>query len=121
MTELKSCPFCGGKAQLRHGWDRCEVSYGFDVYCFCGATMEGQEGAFTSEADAIAAWNCRADDPLKERMYEILKSIMPEECYAGEARTAADCDGCELRDDCDRYVALKVLAEWGNGGGKAGD
>ena len=25
---------------------------------------------------------------------------------------AADCDGCGLRDDCDRYVALKVLAEW---------
>lgn len=52
MTELKPCPFCGGKAAL---WGRFD---GYEVYCInCLAKVE-QDG----RAEAIEAWNRRADD-----------------------------------------------------------
>lgn len=103
MGELKPCPFCGGKLYVSH------THGGHYWWCGCGV----ESGClFGTEEDAIKAANKRADDPLKERVCETLKHIMPEECYAGEAKTAADCDGCELRDGCDRHVVLRALAEW---------
>lgn len=110
--ELKPCPFCGGALSVSH-------TYG-GYYWWCGCGVESG-CLFGTEEDAVETANRRVDDPLKQRVREALSDIMPDECYAGEAKRAADCDGCGLRDDCDRYVALKVLAEWGNGGGKAGD
>ena len=55
MSELKPCPFCGGEAMLfaprHHGAPR-------EVMCDCGA-----RGALSySKAEAIAAWNRRAND-----------------------------------------------------------
>ena len=115
MIELKLCPFCGGDAEIIvFRWNEGGVpSYGRSCAVRCTTRTCGmQTGMCGHPEEAAAIWNRRADDPLKERVCETLKSIMPEECYAGEARTAADCDGCELRDGCDRYVALKALAEW---------
>lgn len=110
MTDLKPCPFCGGKAKVYK--PDPEVDPQWYIACpnyreCCAPTAVGM-----TYEEAAASWNRRADDPLKERVCETLKHIMPDECYAGEARAAADCDGCELRDGCDRYVALKALAEW---------
>ena len=55
MTELRACPFCGGKAQL-HSWEDDDV---YLVGCdHCNVTTRHCSGA----SDAIAAWNRRADD-----------------------------------------------------------
>ena len=55
--ELKPCPFCGGKAHTFHNylWHvRCDGTGG-NYYCVMGF------GAFVTEAEAIAAWNRRAE------------------------------------------------------------
>ena len=50
--KLKPCPFCGGVAKiLEHYWD-------VEVYCIeCQASNRGD-----SKAEAIEAWNRRAED-----------------------------------------------------------
>ena len=59
-NELKPCPFCGGEADLEHytvgSWDDPEDRY--DVNCLsCLASIESK----STEAEAIEAWNRRAD------------------------------------------------------------
>ena len=47
--ELKPCPFCGGKPELRR-------PNGYRVECLCGAEKE----VYDEPLEAIAAWNRRA-------------------------------------------------------------
>lgn len=55
MNELKPCPFCGGKA---HIWNS---GYFYSGKCYkCGCTLSGN--GYVTEAEAIEAWNTRADD-----------------------------------------------------------
>lgn len=54
MEELKSCPFCGGKAEM------FQSVYGFSVACTsksCG--IEPWTPIRHTEAEAIKAWNTR--------------------------------------------------------------
>ena len=52
MAELKPCPFCGGKANLRSGfW--IHTAYCRD--CLVSITRD-------SEEEAIEAWNRRAEE-----------------------------------------------------------
>ena len=65
---LKPCPFCGGEAKI---W-KCEPRihrYRDHVYCvYCGNCEllfgydEDYGGIFTTEDEAIEAWNRRAND-----------------------------------------------------------
>jgi len=52
--ELKPCPFCGGKASIRLFYG---VRYG--VFCDCCDARVG--GLYIEKADAIDAWNRRAE------------------------------------------------------------
>ena len=57
MDKLKPCPFCGGEAHTFHNylWHvKCDGTGG-NYYCVMGF------GAFVTEAEAIAAWNRRAE------------------------------------------------------------
>ena len=58
MSDLKPCPFCGGEAQCSEDL-RFHISW---VYCpGCGAAS----GYRNTEAEAIEAWNTRADKPYQ--------------------------------------------------------
>lgn len=51
-TELKPCPFCGGKSQVLN-----VVHH----YMVCCTKCYGMIGLFDKERSAIKAWNRRAD------------------------------------------------------------
>ncbi len=55
MSELLSCPFCGGEATV----ERIGKSGYF--YVACNTAYCCDFGRFDTEAEAIAAWNSRAD------------------------------------------------------------
>ena len=56
MSDLKPCPFCGGKAKLE------DMGYPHHVYCTgCGARVQGKGFAEEGEKDAIETWNKRVD------------------------------------------------------------
>ena len=66
MTELLPCPFCGGEAELHASYDMDtnEVD-GWFAWCNneqCECKPETNE--YFTEAEAIAAWNTRAETPI---------------------------------------------------------
>lgn len=59
-TELKPCPFCGGKAKTAYAINDYNR---WGVYCKeCGCTVDVEDwkGVEDTEENAIAAWNRRA-------------------------------------------------------------
>ena len=54
MSELLSCPFCGGEADVIDYDDECWVAH----QCANGTSVE--TNSYETEAEAIAAWNTRA-------------------------------------------------------------
>lgn len=66
MEELKPCPFCGGDVSIKIH----DFSNGTRLYtpkCKCGA---GIVRVFDTEAEAIAAWNTRAERTCKPILAE---------------------------------------------------
>ena len=61
MTELLPCPFCGGEADVTLSQGRYGQSYNIhhESIVKCPAAYVSMMN-FTTEADAIAAWNTRA-------------------------------------------------------------
>ena len=55
---LKTCPFCGGEAEVMNG---C-ACYEPDDYWIRCKKCEAETRIYDSEAEAIAAWNRRAND-----------------------------------------------------------
>ena len=55
MNELLPCPFCGGEADVIDYDDECWVAH----QCANGTSVE--TNSYETEAEAIAAWNSRAD------------------------------------------------------------
>ena len=60
MSELKPCPFCGGEASVIRHADFYGIWHGkSDSPCYFS---EKEFWGFLSEAEAIEAWNRRAND-----------------------------------------------------------
>ena len=94
MNELKPCPFCGGKATIRH-----ESS--FDVYyihCDTCNSETGNTGLYLEKGKAIEAWNTRAEPIVRCR-----------DCVWYEAK--------EYRRYCDRTGSFQIepggFCKWG--------
>ena len=58
MTDLKLCPFCGGEAWVYLSDGFGDESFESIVQCDNGHTLVG---SYKTKAEAIAAWNARAD------------------------------------------------------------
>ena len=55
---LKPCPFCGGEATMKHVTELWEPKDSYWAACKC-CHMSGRH--YRTEAEAIAAWNSRAE------------------------------------------------------------
>jgi Lar family restriction alleviation protein len=68
MTELKPCPFCGGKADVSKRMDEDLWSHDQVEWTECGCIDCGIYFAWPpgAEPDAIAQWNTRAPFPKTE-------------------------------------------------------
>ena len=59
MTDLKPCPFCGGKASSVEDYGH---SSAWEVGCFNGVCRVEPHVWEKTKAEAIAAWNTRKGD-----------------------------------------------------------
>ena len=72
MTDLKPCPFCGGKAELRPNdrGIRTPDIYGWHVECVNDeciiGLMDDRQWYEDTKAEAIAAWNARAERTCRD-------------------------------------------------------
>ena len=61
-NELKPCPFCGGEAFVyKRSWSVWHTSP-TDYTVICADCRAGVRHYFSKEAEAIKAWNRRAED-----------------------------------------------------------
>lgn len=60
MTELLPCPFCGGEAEI-HPSDDWDVNLTGATYFIWCDKCETRGDYYNTEAEAIAAWNTRAE------------------------------------------------------------
>lgn len=68
MTELKPCPFCGGQAII--GQTKKTLKSQYSVHCMNSQCIANRLGNpfvmhYLSIAEAVTAWNRRADDERK--------------------------------------------------------
>ena len=121
MTEeLKPCPFCGGEGivDIREYWPDCkrypETTYGSGCSTNnCRCELSSDEYYWESEAEAITAWNTRAEDapesfvPMEGicREFEYPKSDAPDKecpiCH-GDPKRLYYCTACGRSNLADR-------------------
>lgn len=106
MAEFKPCPFCGSEfTQVRYiGWKSpCAFDSGYrGECCDCLAIT----AAYSTEAEAIAAWNTRAERTCRNVCEEWGKTS-----FAG-AGTSFCCSECGAHYvDCECYYAALADAD----------
>lgn len=80
MTELLPCPFCGGEADLIDMSDAYEAEYWVAHQCPSGASAETY--SYETAAEAIAAWNNRAERTCRIVEYADAPILVCSECGA---------------------------------------
>lgn len=103
MTELKPCPFCGGKPEKMTSGD------GFtSIGCLRCNPFFGVMIQSTNEFDAVTTWNTRdvelaAVTPLKNTIFELLNTLLLG-ARSGEGINAKWC-----RELYEKYKAVSGL------------
>lgn len=137
MDSLKPCPFCGGEAETwSHYFEeedmtlwqvRCkERPYDVEHPCYTADSFI----SFTTEAEAIEAWNTRAERTCRIKDTDLPKtspllSIPRIRVYDKDGRLVADgyyafhqnrqlcVIGDKLKpEDCDHCVVIDGFADW---------
>ncbi|WP_139384012.1 Lar family restriction alleviation protein [Novosphingobium mathurense] len=129
VEPLKPCPFCGSPAELEHGSDHHDAWFDLGCSRHWGHTRNPDHNntciagrMFYTEtevpvADAIAAWNTRASNPVDDR--ETLSGFQEDEVEEA-ARAAAKSLGFDYdevcgheteADECDSPTCLGGLNE----------
>ncbi len=62
MDDLKPCPFCGGNGKIEQDHYAGKTTYLPMCENYNNGCWGMQENWFDTEAEAIAAWNRRAED-----------------------------------------------------------
>lgn len=81
MSELKCCPFCGGKARVRDCTREEQGSYvGGQMHKMCGCEHYCAEMFGYTEEEAIEKWNTRTPmanivEKLEEESYETTDTV----------------------------------------------
>ena len=94
MSELKICPFCGGKARMSKNYDGDMVQWDFVKCDSCGARSRGKWVSHSSNACPIyyeevrQEWNTRTKDT---RIKELEQQLAQYECEHEKGLT----DYCE--------------------------
>ena len=68
MTEIKKCPHCGGKAEIKNIYTQTGSHLGVIITC---VECENRTAYKDTEPEAIAAWNKRAKDENSLTLDEI--------------------------------------------------
>lgn len=76
-TTLLPCPFCGGEAHISASSD------GYGVECWNRRCIDMQMEEIPTEAEAIEAWNTRAERTCKRVLYKPTGVLVCSECGAG--------------------------------------
>ena len=93
MSDLLPCPFCGGEA---HTIEPARYGKSWGVRCECGAFL----GFYFTEAEAVEAWNTRADSTCRNISKEWEKTSF------AHAATSFCCSECGAHYvDCESYYA----------------
>lgn len=66
MSELKPCPFCGGKAFVEHDHEGIGASYVRCAKCGVKSIRFYKSFAHASDDKAVEFWNRRDDDGKEE-------------------------------------------------------
>ena len=120
MNELKPCPFCGGEAEILTA-ESMHGGYLFGIMC---NDCRSRGDVFDTEAEAIKAWNTRADDQSQaaaywQRMYE--ETVRERTCRnnAKSPRTfwCSECD-CAVENWTDVGGTLMSVRHCPNCGAK---
>ena len=91
MSELLPCPFCGGEANvIDHHNDDGSVSVGCNNDTCLG--FSGLGWLYKTEAEAIAAWNSRAERTCKNKSKSVT-SFWCSKCDAATSDGFADVGG----------------------------
>ena len=92
-TELKPCPFCGGKAEImvddEEFYIQCKGMPTENCPSNCGLIE-----IFYPKEEAIAAWNRRAPHPTEARLEKLLALVRQDkECKNCHIKTGSKCNG----------------------------
>lgn len=110
MSELKPCPFCGGKSTIKQGslHDGCCITYWARVECsYCGAVgRKVKEYALRDEVKewATEAWNSRANECDRDELLKVADEIETDAEHIAEYLDS--CEGNFTKDDAGEYYKL---------------
>lgn len=102
-TELKPCPFCGGKPNLRS----YSKSRNWIVFC---SKCETETQVYESEQEAVKAWNSR---PIEDAQEERIKHLQKKRVKAIEQnyKNAFDIQKYALKENSRLRQALEVILD----------
>lgn len=112
--ELKPCPWCGKAPTLHYS----DITEEWHVYCYHGDCMVSPYVFKLTKAEAIAAWNTRADEPVEcyciDGKCSRCGKDLPEPGYTGYEYEGSYCPTCgaKVRKDSEnKEPSLKESTE----------